>query len=282
MDEKGQIISYRKGTKYGLMPFVVGIYEEQLPRMDHEFSALMEEYFKVTQYTDLFGTKPEIFKIIPVNQAITTKVNIFPYQDAEAIINGARSWGVRDCICKTQKELLNEGCNYSKNVCISLSRKENAYTYETTSKPITKEKALELLKEAEEEGLIHSTMNVKEKHGYICNCCTCCCGVLRGMVEYGQTNAFVNSDYIMSVNEDICLGCGTCEDRCQFSALSIKDVCEVDKEKCTGCGVCVMSCDEEALKLIPRKNIKKPSKNLVRWMLKKSMSRKVNPFRVIR
>ncbi len=277
MDKKGQIISYRGKTKYGLMPFVVGIYEEQLDRMDAEFAKLTEEYFKESKFTELFGSKPEIFKIIPVNKVISTEISIFPYQDAEEIVNNANSWGVRECICKKQQELLENGCEYSKNVCISLSRKNNAFTDETISKPISKERAVLLLREAEEEGLIHSTMNVETGHGYICNCCSCCCGVLRGLTEYDQPNAFVNSDYIIEVTNDDCIACEICVDRCQFEALTVNDFCEVDLGKCVGCGVCAVTCDEGALMLIPRDKIKKPSKNMLTWMLKKSWKRRVNP-----
>lgn len=284
MDEKGQIIAYksRSGTKYGLMLFVVGIYEEQLDRMDAEFAAIMEEYFEVCGYTDLFGTEPEIFKVVPVNQAISSEMQVFPYQQASEIIGNAKSWGVRECICKKQQELLDKGCNYSKNVCLTFSSREGTYDETTTSKAITKQEALDLLLAAEEEGLVHSTMNVQEGHNYICNCCTCCCGVLRSMKEYKQPHAFVNSDYTMQVDEEECIGCAECEDRCQFDAISIDGVSVVDAELCVGCGVCAIACEEGALTLVPRKGVKKPPKNMVRWMLKKAWKRKKNPLKAFR
>ena len=87
-----------KGLGYGLMPFVVGIYEEQVDRMDADFAALMEEYFKVTGYSDLFDTEPEIFKIVPVNKVIPVETSIFPYQQAEEIVKKAKSWGYNNLI----------------------------------------------------------------------------------------------------------------------------------------------------------------------------------------
>ncbi|MHA2068865.1 MAG: hypothetical protein ACXABY_31265, partial [Candidatus Thorarchaeota archaeon] len=48
MVEKAQIRRWasRSGDlKYALMPFIVGIFEENLARMDEEFAQLMEEYF---------------------------------------------------------------------------------------------------------------------------------------------------------------------------------------------------------------------------------------------
>ncbi|MHA2404147.1 MAG: ATP-binding protein, partial [Candidatus Kariarchaeaceae archaeon] len=282
MSEKGQIIHYEKekGMKYGLMPFVVGIYEEQLDRMDAEFSELMEEYFVKTKYSELFGNKPEIFRIVPVNKVIDTTLAIHPYQDAEKIVRSAKSWGVRECICKKQKELLDEKCNYSKNVCLTFSSRENVYDETTISKPITMEESLELLKNAENEGLVHSSMNVATRHNYICNCCTCCCGVLRGLVQWDQPNTLVKSNYKIVVSEDDCIACANCEDRCQFGAIEVDDVCVIDDKMCVGCGVCAITCDEGALKLIDRDNVSKPPKNLVTWMFRKAWKRRVNPLRL--
>lgn len=286
MDEKGQIVHYktREGMKYGLMPFVVGIYEEQLDRMDVEFSELMEEYFDKTNYTDLFGNKPEVFRIIPVNEVIETELSIYPYQDAENIVRDAKSWGVRECICKKQMELLDKGCEYSKNVCLTYSSRENAYDDSTVSKAISMERSLELLKEAEQEGLIHSSMNVESNHSFICNCCTCCCGVLGAMVKYDLHTSFVKSDYKMMVSVDDCTACGICEDRCQFGAIEVNGTCVIDQAKCVGCGVCAVTCEDGALKLVPRDKgeIKRPPKNLLRWMIRKAFKRRVNPIKLFR
>lgn len=276
MEEKGQIRKWGK-AKYGLMPFVVGIYEEQLDRMDVEFAELTEEYLKATKFNELFGGEPEIFRIVPVNAVIPTELSILPYQQVEVMVDNAKSWGIRDCICKKQKELLAQGCDYSKNVCIQMSSRKNAYNENTVSKPITQVQALQLLKDAEEEGLIHSAMNVEKDHGYICNCCTCCCGVLRGLTEFEQPSAFVKSDYQIEINEEDCIACEICIDRCQFGALTVEDTCKADLDKCVGCGVCAITCEEGAMQLVPRSGVKKPTKNMLAWMLKKSWKRKVNP-----
>ena len=46
------------GLAFGLMPFVVGSYEEQLPRMDAEMAALFEEYFQETKGGIITQAKP--------------------------------------------------------------------------------------------------------------------------------------------------------------------------------------------------------------------------------
>ncbi|MHA1198413.1 MAG: ATP-binding protein [Candidatus Heimdallarchaeaceae archaeon] len=286
MESKGQIRvikSSKRPTKYGLIPFVVGIYEEQIHRMKPEFAALFEEYVQKTKAAIIFSKKPAIQKVVPVKSVIKTELEIHPYSQAEEMIFNAKSWGIRDCICKVQKDMIDDPCDYPERVCMLFSRAENRYEGSHQTTPITQEDALQILNEAEEAGLIHTSMNVESGHTYICNCCTCCCGVLRGYIEWGQPHAFVKSDYVIDIDEDACIGCAKCIDRCQFGALSIVDKKCVADDKCVGCGVCALVCPKDALSLIDRnpKEIKKTPKNLLTWMLKRAFSRRVNIFKVL-
>ena len=284
MIEKGQITVYntRSGRKYGLMPFAVGIYEEQWKRMDKEFAQLCEEYFQKAGSNQLFDTEPSIFRVVPINRVIKPELEIYPYETAEDMLKNAKSWGVRDCICKQQKELIGEPCKITTNktVCLPFSHKENAFDDSKFTDTITKEQALEYLRQSELDGLIHCSMNIESGQYYICNCCTCCCGVLRGLTERNQPHAFVNANFVMSVDEDLCVGCGTCVDRCQFDALDVPDdLLVIDVKKCIGCGVCAIVCPEDALALVARDKSDKtePPKNMMDWMKQKAISRQVDP-----
>jgi ferredoxin len=287
MHEKGQIRAWtrRDGLrKYGLMPWVVGIYEEQLDKMDEELAQLTEEYFEKSKAKGLFDTEPAIFKVLPINKEIKTELEIFPYENAELLIDNAKSWGIRDCICKAQQEHLGNTCSYPKTVCISFANRENAFSNNSISKPITKQEALNYLVESEEAGLVHCSMNVKEQLNYICNCCTCCCGILRGLTKLNQPYAFVKSNYVIHVEEEDCIGCETCIDRCQFDALSIHDeISTVNSDKCVGCGVCAITCTEEALHLIPRDSYQRtePPENQRDWMTQKAINRGVDPSDIL-
>jgi ferredoxin len=132
-------------------------------------------------------------------------------------------------------------------------KRENAYDDDELTKVVTKEEALKILKDSEEAGLVHCTMNIQTGQNYICNCCTCCCGVLRGLTQHEQPYAFVKSDFLIEVDNDLCTGCGTCVDRCQFAALDVpEDISVVNTDRCIGCGVCAISCPEGALQLVAR------------------------------
>jgi len=69
MVTKGQILGARvKGErKYAVVPFVVGIYEFQLNRMDKELTDLVEEYLP-TLIKTVGGHKPAVARVIPVTK----------------------------------------------------------------------------------------------------------------------------------------------------------------------------------------------------------------------
>ncbi len=281
MAGKGQIRVWNSSTgrRYALIPFAVGIYEEQLNRMNPEFAKLSEDYFMKGRGAGLFDIEPALFKVIPVNRVVQADLEIYPYQIAEEMVQGAKSWGVRECICKKQQNLLDNHCKYPISVCMIFAQKENAFESDELTKAITKEESMKILREAEESGLVHCAMNIQSGHSYICNCCTCCCNVLRALSDSNQPHAFVNSDYIMKIDENECTGCETCIERCQFDALSIpEDICEVDLKKCVGCGVCAIVCPSDAMHLVDREGKKiQPPEGFMDWMTQKAISRGVDP-----
>lgn len=284
MLEKGQINSWDSKSsgarKYGLMPFAVGIYEEQLNRMDGEFAQLVENYYDYG-FKKITATEPVIFQVIPVNQSVSTELEIHHFEKAEQLVESSASWGVRDCLCRKQKDLIGEGCSYPRSVCLAFApRKENAFDNHEITRPITKEEALRLLKESEDAGLIHCTYNVQSGHTYICNCCTCCCGVLRGVDKVAEPREYIKTDFVMTVNADLCTGCATCNDRCQFGALSVpEDLNVVDATRCIGCGVCASVCPEGALEIVRTESPEKPKQpgNQIDWMTQRAMTRGVDP-----
>jgi electron transport complex protein RnfB len=280
------LIRVKKGEgqlSFGLMPFVVGIYEEQLPRMDAELAALFEAYYQETQ-AGITRNTPSLHRVIPVEKAIPFEVEIFPYEQAFEMLDEARSWGVRDCICRVQQQLIGKGCDHPVENCLIFAPVEGAFEHGQTTRAISKEEALRILREAEEAGLVHSAANHRDQHYYICNCCTCCCGVMRGVAEFGIPTAIASSDFHAVVDEDRCIACGDCVESCQFGALSIPEyICVVDDTRCVGCGLCAVACPTGSMQLgrRPEGEIAPPPADIKEWMAQRAQERDISIFDIL-
>ncbi len=289
MARKG-LIRARRGEGqliFGLMPFVVGIYEEQLPRLDTELAALFEQYYQETRGGSITRDAPAVHRVIPVEEAIPFDLEIFPYERATELLEGAKSWGVRNCICRVQQRLVGKGCDHPVENCLVFAPVESAFDHSEVDRAITKEEALRILREAEEAGLVHCPGNYRDNIHYICNCCTCCCGILRGVAEFGVPTAIARSDFRAVVDAEVCAGCGDCTERCPFGALAVpEDVpstgsghrCVVDYARCVGCGLCATACPTGALRLErrPEGEVPPPPADIKEWMVQRAEERSIS------
>jgi electron transport complex protein RnfB len=253
---KGQIfgVDFGEVTLYKIAPWVFGIFEFQLKRMTKEFAVLCKEYEK-TFGPQFFQSKVPLMNVVPVEKEFSSNEVTMPFEQVSSIIEKGKSFAVNDCICKKEHELLGERCDKPMEVCLAIAPIPNFFDdHPLKARPISKEEAYDILKMSEEAGLVHLTSNIERGHYYICNCCSCCCGVLRGVNEYGGAKA-VNSNYYAVIDAEECVSCGVCMDeRCQVHAIEEKDeVYAVIEDKCVGCGLCVSTCPSDAISLI-RKN----------------------------
>ena len=267
------------GLGYGLLPFVVGIYENQVGTIDREFALLFESYYKQA-FARAMTTQPQFHRVIPVNETIKVDMEVRPYESAADLVDGAQAWGVLDCICRKQKALIGEGCDHPIDVCMTLADVPDAFENNPVIRALTREESLATLKRAAEAGLVHSVSNNQQGVHYICNCCTCSCGILRGMAELGIANVIARSSYLNQVDELICNGCEDCVDYCQFDALTMTDelLAEVNAVRCVGCGVCVPVCSTGALGLVlrPESELVVPPETLKEWGAKRAADRGIS------
>jgi Pyruvate/2-oxoacid:ferredoxin oxidoreductase delta subunit len=254
MSRSGLIEAGRKDGKlaFKLMPFVVGIYEMQVARMDEELARLFEDYFQGS-FREILNVKPQLHRVIPVNEAVRNTMEVRPFESAAEIVDAMQAWGVQDCICRKQKALIGQACEHPIDVCMVMHPMANAFDGNAVIRTLTHDEALGTLRRAAEAGLVHSVSNSQEGVYYVCNCCTCSCGILRGMAELGIANVVAASAFVNQVDELLCSGCENCIQSCQFNALSMDGaLVKVNAIRCVGCGVCVINCSAEALGLVRR------------------------------
>jgi Na+-translocating ferredoxin:NAD+ oxidoreductase subunit B len=266
MARKG-LITFGKTTEgkpgFALMPFVIGIYEMQGATISAELARRFEDYFHAA-FAGVLAAKPAVHRVIPVGEAVKNDLAIQPFETASALVDRMQSWGVIDCICRKQKALIGEGCSHPIDVCMVLAPIPDAFAAGGV-RALTREEAHATLHRCAEEGLVHSVSNSQHDVWYICNCCTCSCGILRGMAELGIAGVVARSSFLCQVDTERCAACGECMQVCSFHALSVEWTAKVDALRCAGCGVCVPHCPQGALVLGRRPEAEMPPLDEAAW-----------------
>ena len=284
MAEKGQIGSVKKSGNqvYMLYPFIIGIYEFRVNKLDNEFVELFDDYILDLGMT-LGAFKPALQRVVPVNQQIKAEHQVHRYEDLRRRIEEAKSFQVMECVCRQIQALKGNPCKHTLETCLGFSDEEGAYDRHTHGRVISKEEALKIVEEAAAEGLVHCTYNVENGIGtHVCNCCSCCCGSLNGLKILGKSfpGVIAVSNYYAGIDQDECLACGACHERCPMDAIQEENsVYNVIKEDCIGCGVCTITCPVEAITLIRKpesEHEEKPPANMHEWNIKRAANRGID------
>ena len=183
-------------------------------------------------------------RVIPVGVKVRAEGQVLAYEDVKELIEGAEELAVTNCTCR----LAAQKCDLPLEACLQVNNAAKYAIARGTGRKLTKDEALDLMRECEEKGLVHTTFNQRSVDHVICNCCGDCCQFLPVLIKYG-TNIVDPSRFQAQVDADLCTACETCVDRCYFGAISVDDVAVIDAEKCLGCGLCAVTCPEEAIKM---------------------------------
>jgi Fe-S-cluster-containing hydrogenase component 2 len=257
MADKVVIFGREKDGKkqYGLVPTIPGLFEFPFMKgggtpLHEELGRLWEEYHHEALGKSFAGTSTPLMRVVPVETSLSTQSEILPYQEVRDLVDEASYIAVTECACRVSVN----ACDKPRDVCMVFGSPAKFLVERGYAREIDTEEAYRVLERAEEAGLVHTSNNSADRGNLICNCCPCCCTVLRGRTQLDIPNAFATSAYVAEVNPEACTACGVCADeRCPMDAIEVAgDFAVVTPEKCIGCGVCVSTCSAEALKLVER------------------------------
>jgi ferredoxin len=273
---------------YRLMPFVnVGVYEytfmkkleynewekelaqlylklnkESRGRMLSNYDAIVKRFLptmrpidRTVPYTENFESGKEI-QIVVDEELEAPEEKIISTQNVEEIIQKFDEIAVGHCYCRHFRDLVGESCKQTdmRENCFTFGKSARYTTEQGFARMISKEEALEILKKSEKDGLVHKAyhpnMDFKREEDSICNCCSDCCGQARGITSN-------LSNFIAKVDQEICVGCGTCVEKCYSGAKELNDdgKAETNEELCIGCGICAAFCPEGAISLVKRQRV---------------------------
>ena len=190
-----------------------------------ELGACFEEYtrIRVGMLAPVLGNGVNFMRVMPVMSAIENDTHKASYDEISTLIEKAWAISVGPCSCRRSRRLMGEGCGHlEEDMCLYLNDNAISFSKNGEHRLITKEEAYEILRRAEDNGLVHE---VNQALGFddvtaICNCCGCSCYALR-IAELFRSPNGVSSNFIARVDKDKCVACGQCVENCQTNAVRL-------------------------------------------------------------
>jgi NADPH-dependent glutamate synthase beta subunit-like oxidoreductase/NAD-dependent dihydropyrimidine dehydrogenase PreA subunit len=203
--------------------------------VNHPNRESVENYKQIAEAFEAYGRKKApltagvfsvgtgTMRVIPIETAIEGETRRASYEEISKYLNENTVFSVSDCSCRTSREAMGEGCGHLKeDMCIQLGHAAEYYIRTGRGRAITREEAFDIIKRAEENGLMHQIPNADgpgHTHA-ICNCCGCSCYATR-LAGMFRNNDFVRSNYVSKVDKDKCVACGECVQVCPVNALKL-------------------------------------------------------------
>ena len=252
MSKKGIIFRQNSDGKirYGAIPFMHGIAEFQIKRLDKELASLLERYFDEGLNKSIAKSADLFLRVIPVQKYVEIEHHIASYEDVSAILDKTDTIVVTDCFCRKHKKVRGEGCSKHLEACFMFGSMGKYYLDNNMGRKVTKDEALKIVSDAQKSGFVTQPGTSQNPSG-MCNCCGDCCAVLGAIKKNPNPAEIVFSNHYASINQDNCIGCEACIDICPMEAINLNDsgLAEVNLARCIGCGVCLTACETEAARL---------------------------------
>jgi len=286
LHQEGFIIRYdkpRKGRVYE-RAFVSFTLEQQVRRRKGtESGAAYGEFWEaLAGATEKMPSKTPYFRVVPVEstlvdashrvtiavgQKIADPRQVLPFDVISEIMKKEPLIGVSECYCRLARENRGDGtCKFPKETCFTFNELAQTLIETGLARKVDADEAIQLLRIAEEHGLIHNADNCQEHLKALCNCCPCCCPAVKSY-KSGQRNIDSPSRYVADWNREKCIHCGACVDICPIEAVSGGENSPVfHRDVCFGCGLCASHCTSSAINMVLRHELPKvPQTNAQLW-----------------
>ena len=164
-----------------------------------------------------------MMRVIPIETAISADTQSVPYEHLSYYLDKYDTFSVSDCSCRKSRRILGQGCGHLEHeMCIQMGTGAEYYIRTGRARQITRQEAEEILRKAEENGLMHQIPNIEGlgESAAICNCCSCSCFAMRVATMFRSPDA-IRSNYVSQVDKEKCVACGQCVENCPTNALRL-------------------------------------------------------------
>jgi len=219
----------------GVEEFFVNIYAPGILEMMVNNADLLEKYpqigrafeeytrLRIAPLAPLLPPGMGMMRVIPIQTAIDANTKAVPYEKLSYYLDKYDIFSVSDCSCRSSRRVLNQGCGHlEKDMCIHMGTGAEYYIRTGRSRQVTRKEVEEILKKAEEDGLMHQMPNIEGlgDSAAICNCCACSCFAMRAATMFNTPDT-VRSNYVSQPDHEKCVACGQCVENCPTNALRL-------------------------------------------------------------
>ncbi len=267
MAERGLVLDFeRKGKRYVLAaPVVIGFFEFTFMRERpdaplEEYAEAFEDLFDDETFVrSVFTGSTQIGRSFVREEAVASE--ILDWERATHVVETATSVAVSLCPCRIDAGLRGEGCDAPVRTCLTFGGAADNLVRSGIAEPISNGEALVILAEAKAAGLAQTGDTVRNEVSYMCNCCGCCCGMMRSIKKYDIYDGITPSNFLATIDHGECRGCTKCAKACPVDAIEIvategkglrKNWAVIDGDRCLGCGVCNDVCRWDAHAMVER------------------------------
>jgi len=185
-----------------------------------------------------------------------------PYEQLEERIAKVepQKFAVFACPCRSARDLAGQTCQLTTDdFCTVVGKFAENIIKEGVGREVDKAEYLNIMKQAEQLGLVHQTSNIQDSTLFICNCCSCCCPHLISRKVLKDAGNSAKSNFFPEIDHDACILCEDCVNVCPMEAVyhhwphledGSDEYIRIREDVCIGCGDCAAVCLNDAITLL--------------------------------
>ncbi len=209
------------------------------------------------------GRLPDSLVMNMVNRAKKEHFGqVLPIEEIREVVLKAETIVRMPCACRWASQKKEHRCCYGisygpdawyKHIDMSYFGKASDEGLES----LEREEAIKQMEEMEAHGAIHTIWTMVTPFiGAVCNCTAHDCIAMKTLSGI-RVETMARAEYAATVRQELCEGCGSCREACQFNAISStevqgRDIAVIDAQMCFGCGLCRRACSSGAISLALR------------------------------